>query len=56
MLVIDEKKCVGCALCNAFCPFDALEAWGINRVDPDKCTDCAECIAYCPVDALEVKE
>ena len=55
MLVVDEEKCIGCALCNAFCPVEALVAWGVNHVDMSRCTECLECIPYCPVDALEVK-
>ena len=56
MFVVNEDKCVGCGLCVAFCPSEALEAWGVAKLNRDDCTECLICVDYCPVDALEVIE
>ncbi len=41
MITINLDKCVGCGICTAVCPREALEAWwGHSEVDPEKCTDC----------------
>jgi NAD-dependent dihydropyrimidine dehydrogenase PreA subunit len=56
MLTVNEDRCVGCGLCVYFCPRDALEAWGVCRIDRDVCNDCLICLDYCPVDALGVQE
>ena len=50
------NECDSCGICVHFCPVDALESWGVIKIDREKCTDCLECIGACPVDALEVKE
>ena len=56
MVIVSEEKCVGCGICVCFCPMDALEGWGIIKVNRERCVDCLECIEACPVDALEEKE
>ena len=56
MLQVNESKCVGCGLCAAFCPEEALIVWGLCRIVTDACTECFICVDYCPVDALEVLE
>jgi ferredoxin hydrogenase large subunit len=56
MVIIDEKKCLGCGICTHFCPVDALEGWVVIEVNRKKCIDCLDCVGTCPVDALEVKE
>lgn len=41
MIVINRDKCVGCGICTATCPREALEAWwGYSEVNLEKCTDC----------------
>ena len=40
MVVVDEKRCAGGGYCVVSCPREALEAWGIVRIDRDKCSDC----------------
>lgn len=56
MLAVNEDQCVGCGLCVSFCPVEALEAWGLCRVDTDKCSECMACLDYCPADALVILE
>lgn len=56
MVVVDEKRCLGCGICVCFCPSDALEGLGTIEINRGKCLDCLDCIEACPVDALEVKK
>ena len=54
--VIDEAWCIGCTLCIAACPTDAIV--GANKmmhtVIEDHCTGCALCLPVCPVDCIEL--
>ncbi len=54
VISVIEKSCVGCGICVAYCPEDALKVWGLAELIPDRCTDCLICIDYCPTEALEV--
>ena len=54
--LIDEAWCIGCTLCLAVCPTDAI--FGSNKrmhaiIEP-WCTGCALCIAVCPVDCISL--
>lgn len=41
MIIINTNKCIGCGICTAVCPREALEALrGYSEVDYQKCTDC----------------
>ncbi len=55
MIVVDQEKCIGCNICSAFCPVDALEGYGVIEVNRETCIECLECVGTCPVDALGVK-
>ena len=51
---IDEDWCIGCTLCIAACPTDAI--YGTNKrmhgvIEP-YCTGCELCIPVCPVDCI----
>ena len=54
LVVVDEKKCTGCAACIGACPF------GIMAYDPEKekamkcdlCGDDPACVKYCPSKVL----
>lgn len=52
--VIDENWCIGCTLCLAACPTDAIV--GANKlmhtVIEAHCTGCALCLPACPVDCI----
>ncbi|MFO1194480.1 MAG: electron transport complex subunit RsxB [Rhodoferax sp.] len=52
--VIDEDWCIGCTLCIAACPTDAI--LGANKrmhtVVEDWCTGCDLCLPVCPVDCI----
>jgi electron transport complex protein RnfB len=51
---IDENWCIGCTLCIAACPTDAI--FGTNKrmhtvIEP-YCTGCELCLPVCPVDCI----
>ncbi|WP_367846641.1 RnfABCDGE type electron transport complex subunit B [Rhodoferax sp. WC2427] len=54
--VIDEAWCIGCTLCIAACPTDAI--FGSNKrmhsVIPLHCTGCELCLPVCPVDCIQM--
>ncbi len=57
-----ESKCTGCALCQKWCPADAIimEPWDGNKkglkafVEEDKCWGCGECAVTCTFNAIGV--
>lgn len=53
---IVEQDCVGCALCIAACPVDAIVgAPGyLHAVIRTHCTGCELCVPVCPVDCIEL--
>ena len=55
---IDESLCIGCTLCLAPCPVDAISgARGfIHTVITEHCTGCGLCLAPCPVSCIEMVE
>jgi electron transport complex protein RnfB len=52
--VIDETHCIGCTLCIAACPVDAIvgAAKRMHTVLDETCTGCDLCVAPCPVDCI----
>ncbi|HXE21077.1 MAG TPA: electron transport complex subunit RsxB [Rhodoferax sp.] len=55
--VIDETWCIGCTLCIAACPTDAI--MGSNKlmhtvIEP-YCTGCELCVPVCPVDCISLE-
>lgn len=52
---IDEKKCVDCQLCMAYCPVGAIKSLDKDvYVDQDLCVECAVCLksGVCPQKAF----
>ena len=53
--LIPEKKCAGCGVCKAVCPFDAISmkadvnGFQIAIVDRRKCKNCGRCKQACPM-------
>ncbi len=46
--------CIGCGLCAAQCPRQAI-AMGMrhNEIDQNRCVRCGRCYDNCPVEAIE---
>lgn len=53
---IDPVHCIGCTLCIAACPVDAIVGANKRRhaVVAELCTGCELCIAPCPVDCIDM--
>ena len=51
---IDETACIGCTLCIAACPVDAIvgAAKLMHTVLAARCTGCGLCVPPCPVDCI----
>ena len=51
---VDESRCIGCTLCIAACPVDAIVgAQGLmHSVVEPWCIGCALCLPPCPVDCI----
>lgn len=54
LAVIDEARCIGCALCIQACPVDAIVGAQnqMHTVLVDWCTGCELCLPPCPVDCI----
>ena len=54
---IDENTCIGCTLCIAACPVDAILGGPkrMHTVLASLCTGCALCIPPCPVDCIDMR-
>lgn len=56
LAIVDEAWCIGCALCLAACPVDAILG-GTKRmhtVIDALCTGCELCVPVCPVDCISL--
>ena len=55
--VIDESWCIGCTLCLAACPTDAIVGSNklMHTVIEPCCTGCELCLAVCPVDCIALE-
>lgn len=53
---IDAADCVGCALCVAACPVDAIAGAPqfLHAIVREHCTGCELCVPACPVDCIEL--
>ena len=57
LALIIEPDCIGCTLCIAACPVDAIvgASQHMHTVLTDQCTGCELCLPPCPVDCIELK-
>jgi pyruvate formate lyase activating enzyme len=55
-LVWVRERCLGCGLCLATCPQDALQttADGTREIIRQRCNGCGQCAEACPGDALNL--
>ena len=56
IVLIDEKKCVGCRECEKACPFKIIR-YDEQKEKVFKCDFCngdPECVRWCPVNALGI--
>ncbi len=51
-VVVDEKKCTGCGICEDVCPKDAIHVINSIAVVNDNCIDCSICVKRCPENAI----
>ncbi len=53
---IDESACIGCTLCIAACPVDAIigAQKRMHAILPSLCSGCELCVAPCPVDCIDM--
>lgn len=56
MALIDETTCIGCTLCIAACPVDAIlgAAKHMHTIIASECTGCELCLPPCPVDCISM--
>lgn len=60
-VVIDEARCNGCGICEAFCPESVLQlspAGGEQKaraIAGEKCCACYTCVGQCPQQAIQLK-
>ena len=54
LAVIDESWCIGCTLCIAACPVDAIAGAPkqMHMIVAAQCTGCELCVPACPVDCI----
>jgi len=52
---VDKDKCIGCGICVAVCPHNAIKMEDrIAKSDPAFCKGCGLCISACPVNAIQL--
>jgi uncharacterized protein (DUF169 family)/Pyruvate/2-oxoacid:ferredoxin oxidoreductase delta subunit len=59
-IIMDEERCNGCGLCEAFCPEAVFSKNTENqgtryKIDSDKCCACYTCVGQCPQKAIQLK-
>ncbi|MEK6806500.1 MAG: RnfABCDGE type electron transport complex subunit B [Pseudomonadota bacterium] len=54
---VDEPNCIGCALCLAVCPTDAIVGAPkfLHTVIAADCTGCEKCLPVCPTDCITMQ-
>ncbi|MCR5846490.1 MAG: DUF169 domain-containing protein [bacterium] len=61
-IYVDEHKCIGCGLCEAFCPVEVYEMWSVGEgkrrpvaTHIERCWGCETCTGQCPQKALRIE-
>lgn len=53
---VDEDACMGCFVCEDFCPTGAIQSideYDVHQVvDPAACVNCGQCLTNCPYGAI----
>jgi ferredoxin len=51
---VDKEKCIGCSVCVAKCPVNAISMEGQKaKINMNKCIHCGICHKICPQEAVE---
>lgn len=55
----DHDKCIGCGICEYFCPYNAIKMTKINKkrkaeIVVAACKGCGVCSSYCPARAINM--
>ncbi len=55
----DEDKCIGCGICESFCPYSAISIVRKGKLKKAEvivaaCKGCGVCSSYCPARALSL--
>ncbi|HUS49868.1 MAG TPA: 4Fe-4S binding protein [Candidatus Paceibacterota bacterium] len=54
MLIVDNKHCTGCKLCEKDCPTGAMKVIGGKaKINCNICNNCYQCVYVCPNSAIK---
>ncbi len=55
-IIIDTKKCTGCAVCREYCPKGRLDVRRNKTYVKDGCDVCGKCIEFCIMRAISLED